>query len=235
MERNLNISDAADLIISAPFPVIMLDTCILLDIIRAPIENTNYCIRPARTIANNAYGPTPSIYIVASDQVLTEWDANHERVARSLESHINTLDRHLTQANQALTLSGLTSISHPTQLSSLGLHGSLKTISSQLLDNAIILQEDAECSLKASGRTRENRPPARKGGGLQDCYIIEHYIALCNQLQDVGFNKHLVFASSNTNDFCQKKPIMHDSLITEFPSNFQYATNLAWAEYLLNN
>ncbi|TGO03379.1 hypothetical protein PN36_07785 [Candidatus Thiomargarita nelsonii] len=86
---------------------------------------------------------------------------------------------------------------HPSSLPTI-----LRNIAQFILDNCIILNNQDNLKLRALDRVVFQKAPARKGGQIKDCIIVEEYLELAQQLHSSEFSCPLVFISSNTKDFC---------------------------------
>jgi hypothetical protein len=107
-----------------------------------------------------------------------------------------------------------------------GLIARLHELAADLLKNALHLVESDETNLRAHNRCRGRVPPARKGGGIEDCTIIEEYFGLCRLLQGLGFARKTVFCSSNTQDY-QAGAKLHELLAKDFENaNLKYKNTL---------
>jgi hypothetical protein len=105
------------------------------------------------------------------------------------------------------------------------LHG----LSRNLLNCAVVVEQDHECSNRAITRVIHNMPPSKKGGEAKDCTILEEYLAVARRLHDAGFQKRKVFCTSNTNDYCEGGAL-HPDLAAEFALiDFRFTSNLGWA------
>jgi hypothetical protein len=102
----ISISEAAKLIVTEPAPLVLLDTCALLDILRAPQrdEDPDIAIRAAVEVVARVSAPR-RIWAVGAGIIKIEWADNATTVSRSLQQHIRQLDhsvRRLKAAAQAL-------------------------------------------------------------------------------------------------------------------------------------
>jgi len=83
-------TELSEIIISAPAPVLFLDTCIILDIIRSPFRDnisTNE-ISASLELINKSQLNNPSVWLVTNQIVYTEWKENIETVKIELTEEI---------------------------------------------------------------------------------------------------------------------------------------------------
>ena len=230
------LADAAATISANPAPAVFLDTCTLLDIIRAPQrpEIKNEIIQAGLTLQQRATASPRQIWIVAAPFVPHEWNEHVSDTEARLEGHITKLDEAIVALQTAAGYMNLRAAGSPT-LASLGLPGGLRYLAQALLDAAIVLEQDTDCIVKARARIVLARPPAgARKAEFKDCEIIEHYLALCARLQHAGFSRRCVFVSSNKADYCDSTGRLHPVLLSDFNAvNLQYAGDFAWASALL--
>ncbi len=98
-----------------------------------------------------------------------------------------------------------------------------------LLNIGITVKTDDARKVLAWDRASQARPPSSRGKPeLNDCTIIEHYLAIAAQLADL--NVPQVFVSSNTTDYGGGKAQLLPSLQDEFDTvELKWCSNLAWA------
>ncbi len=153
--------------------------------------------------------------IVASSMIQNEWRLHEESVVNELDRHLASRDQDALAFHEACELVKVPLSFGRASYQSAGLAAKLRDLSADLPNNAIPLLQSEETKAKATDRTLDCVRPARKGGGLQDCIIIEEYLELCRQLQAGGFEKARIFCSSNTEDY-QEGRELHPALVTEF-------------------
>jgi len=196
--------DACALILGAPAPVLYLDTCIFLDIVRAPVrENiSSESASLAQELRTRSCTNPRSIWLVTSETVQTEWHDNIDEVKTDVERNIRKLEskrRHFLSAAQAVTGS---IYPHGQIESALNLLVQLEAASEALLDACVIVTPDDAHLVGAMNRVKSNRPPAKRGKAEpKDCEIYELFFSLCRDLRAGGMTEDFVFASSNINEF----------------------------------
>jgi len=221
------IAEAAQQLAAEGLPVLFIDTCILLDVIRAPQRQNPRCIRSAVELAEMQ--AQSSCRIVASSMIQNEWNDHERAVMNELDRHLASRDEDALAFHEACEFLDVAVSFGKAAYQAAGLVAKLRDLSADLLKNAMHLLPSDEAKSKAANRMLSRIRPARKGGGLQDCIIIEEYLELCRQLQARGFALARTFCSSNTKDY-QDGKVLHESLAKEFGTvGLVFTNELQWA------
>jgi hypothetical protein len=225
-----SIDEAVRQITASGAPVLFLDTCILLDIIRS----TERCLKNYTTSASELLRLTsnapPTCLLVASSIVFEEWAANVQRVTNETIRHLNKMEEQSSHFHTACQEMGVAVPFGRAGYAQVGLAEMLRNLSDQVLNKALRLDRDNEIWARALARVVDNLPPSRKGGEVKDCAIIEECLAVCGLLRAAGFTGKRVFCTSNTEDYCEAGGKPHPSLANEFTVNqLTFTTNLPWA------
>ena len=193
----LSVQDAVAKITEHPAPVIFLDTCVLLDIIRAPARNVASEVRAAMAIREASSKKPPTVHLVLGYPVRKEWADHYPSVILECERSVDTV---LAFAEIWSFLGTVRIPTIPSESSILPTE--LKNLSEQLLTTAIELDKDAEAFGLAIDRLIQAKLPAREGGrGVKDCLILEQSLGLTRALRAQRFTHPCIFASSNMSDF----------------------------------
>jgi hypothetical protein len=225
-----SIDEVAGQVATAGVPVLFLDTCILLDIIRSP----NRCLRnyamQAWELLRLASLTPPACLIVVSSYVPGEWNTNVEEVTEEVAKHFGKMKEHASHFHDACEVLGIAVGFGRADYAQPKLHERLRDLSKQLLDAAICLNRDAESRERAFHRVESKTAPSRKGGGLVDCAIIEECLTVCRGSRVAGFTRKCVFCTSNTADYCEVGGRLHPALDLEFIAcGLTFAKNLSGA------
>jgi len=228
------IVEAAEQLALDGLPVLFLDTCVLLDVIRTPLRRIPGCIQSAVTLVDlHAHS---RCRMVASSMIQNEWAAHEQSVVADLDRRVATHDQDALAFHEACELVNAPLLFGKPSYQPAGLATKLRDLAALLLRNAIHLLPSNETTVRASDRTTAGIRPAQKaGGGHKDCIIIEEYLEVCRLLQAAGFAKKKAFCSSNTKDY-QDGGKLHGTLAGEFDSVGLVFTNaLHWAVNELKN
>jgi hypothetical protein len=223
-----NVAAAAAQIKLAVAPVVFLDTCVLLDIVRAPLRNAAGNVEAATELLTGATRNPPTVYLVIACPTPTEWVAHIDEALQDCENAVNSVGA----VSACCTFVGLPTLG-PLPAGLATLPDRLKTLSRNLLDASILLDKDGDALSRALDRIINALKPARKGGqGAKDAAILEHAVSLVDALLVGGFVGRRVFVSSNTGDFATAKTTaIHPDIrpIFDPPRDIHYFVSLSAA------
>ena len=227
-----SIAAAVATIEANPAPMVYLDTCVLLDIIRAPLRNTAAAVQAASELMTGARRKPPTVYLVIGCPTPTEWNDHVEEAIADCTTAVTSVNA-VSEAWGFLGSAGIPLL----PLWAMPLPDRLKDLSENLHNAAILLDKDGDALSRAIERVITGEPPAKKGGkGAKNAVILEHAIGLTNALRANGFLQRCIFASSNTNDFAQPKTTaLHPIFAPLFaaPTSLDYAASITAAVALL--
>ncbi len=225
-----SIADTATRLAAAGVPVLFLDTCSILDVIRAPVRGLAGCIEAASELLAMATAAAPLCNLVVGSFVPTEWDDHDESVLNTLITHLDRMDEQANHFHSLCGHLGIALVFGRAQYAASGLAKCAHDLSRQLLHAAVALDAHHETMTRAYARVVTKRRPCRKGSELKDCTIFEECLELCRLLQKASFPQKLVFCSSNTEDYCEPKVIPHPDVDTDCAAvGLRFTTTLPWA------
>ena len=215
-----------------PAPVVFLDTCALLDVVRAPNRAAASDVAAAAELSIAAKKSPPTAYLVISCPTPVEWHDNVDEAVLDCTAAVNCVDA-VADAWSFLGVGGIPTL----PIHALPLADRLKDLSKELRDSAILLDKDADALSRAIERVINSQLPARRGGkARKDAVILEHAIGLTDALRGGGFAQTCVFVSSNTRDFATPgATTLHPLLQPDFdpPTDLQYAVSVSQAVAIL--
>lgn len=216
----------------SPAPVVFLDSCTLLDVVRAPLRNKASDVQVARLFLTSVQKTPKTVHLVIGSPTQTEWN---EHIAKTESECANAIDC----CNAVAAVCGYMGMPAPPPLPSGtgGLPAILRQLSADLLAAAVTMDHNASAMKRAINRIIASHLPARKGGtGAKDAVIVEHAVETTAQLRAAGFGQPCVFVSSNTKDFAAPSSTnLNPALLAAFtPINLLYATSLTHAEAILS-
>ncbi len=224
-----SIDDAVNALLAADRPVLFLDTCILLDIIRSTHRCLTKYAERASELSRLAAASPPSCTIVVSSIVPQEWNDNAQAVMEEALRHLRKMEEQSSHFHDACQALGISVATPRTRYGQSSLAEALRDLSRSLLDRAIRLDADAQSHVRAVARVVNRLPPALRRE-VKDSAIIEEYLAVCRGLQAAGFARKRVFCTSNTEDYCEAGNQLHSNLVVEFSAcSLFFTTNLPWA------
>lgn len=231
----ISYADACSAISCEPSAILYLDTCVFLDILRSPVrENIDSgSARFAQSLIGRSNSNPRSLWLLTSETVEIEWQENIDGVFEEVEREILKLEskrRHLLSAANAATSA---QYQHGQIESALDLAKKLKLLSKSLLDACVVVTPEDSHSLRAMTRVKQYLPPAKRGKAEpKDCEIYELFLGLCRELRMRSIDNDFVFSSSNTKEYGQENSGGIQPELTSVGA--KYASNLAWAEAVLN-
>jgi hypothetical protein len=233
MNSSVTIDEVQDRILAQPVPLLFLDTCALLDVVRVGLEresSPHRIIPAAEQVAAKAGSSPPELWLLSAAIFDVEWKDNLQGVLDSVVAHIARVDRSLVKlhaADRAISSSfpseragdpALPASAKPPQMAPLELPKRLAEVCERVLASMIRLSPDEQVLRAAHLRSMSGLKPADIGKREHpDCLIIETYFALCKSLRSRGFGARSAFVSSNKADFYgQGKPLRpHEDLAGE--------------------
>jgi hypothetical protein len=222
-----SIAAAEALLRAADLPVLFLDTCVLIDIIRATLRclGSNFVQRAIDLHGLLTTAP-PGCSLVVASIVQTEWNNNAPPTRDEVRRHLVKIQDQAQHFHEACASLGVGLGYGLPAYPAVNMHDRLFDLSAQLLGLAVRLDPDGGCATWAISRVLANLPPSRQGGEMKDCVIVEECLELTRQLRGNGFVRKCVFCTSNTNDYGPPDPILAADFIAV---NLTFTTNLPWA------
>lgn len=225
-----SIAEAVGSLVASDKPVLFLDTCVLLDIVRSTHRCLkDYAVRASELLTLLSDSP-PACTLILSSIVIQEWGHNASTVMEESSRHLQRMEEQSSHFHDACQALGLAAPVPRTLYGGSGLEKALRNLSESLIDRAVILDQDTDSRVRAFERVVNKIPPAMKKSEVKDCAIIEQYLAVCRGLQTAGFARNRVFCTSNTDDYCEAGGGLHSQLAIEFSGcALSFTKNLPWA------
>jgi hypothetical protein len=221
---------AEEMIVALGRPVLMLDTCVLLDIIRAPVRDDVASVKAAIRLLSRITANPASVLLVVTSMVMDEWARNSPSVRDEVLVTIHKLNAQMESVYETCVAADISRADAPPTFDGAFIVSHLQQIATKLISSAIILANDDDCKTNAYQRVITKVPPSRKGGQLPDCEIIEHYLTLSDRLRSAAVVPKRLFVSSNTKDYCEDGKL-HPELADQFSKvGLDFASNLSWGE-----
>ena len=229
----------ASQIVKADLPILLLDTCSILDIIRAPVRDRFHTrdIAAVYTLIGRAVKAPSTVSFVITKQVDREFRQNLKAVVDNTRSEISKASHEFSSILERMqALSSNTSIPNHVDLSSLGHPRIGQQLAQRVIQSSLILDDDNDDIVRAYHRVANAKPPATKAKqSVKDCHIIESYLRIADSLRSRGFSHNIVFITSNTKDYQQSHSHLHPELRSEFDSvRVEYAPNWSAARHELD-
>jgi hypothetical protein len=226
------IADIVNDITANPATVLFLDTCILLDIVRAPLRNKPDEVRFGRVFLDAVYKNPKSIHLLIPSPVTTEWNThilaieNECRTAVDACNAISAICGHLALPTVAVLPAAV-----------LTMPAALRQLSADLLAACVAIDHDADALNRAVNLIVAGTHPVKRpdNKGAKDAVILEHAVQTAAQLRGAGFTGNCLFVSSNTKDYAAPGSTnLHAQLAPSFNhANLGYAVSLTDAHAVL--
>jgi hypothetical protein len=219
-------------IIASPAPVLFLDTCVLLDIVRAPRRGKPIEVRVAEALRTAVTKAPKTIHLLVGSPTPTEW---RDHIVETEGECAEALDI-CNSVSEACGYAGLPTFA-PLPSGVPGLPARLRSLTEDLLTSAVTIDHNASALKRAVDRVISGAIPAKSGGkGAKDAVILEHAVEVTTRLRTAHFTQPCIFISSNTSDFAVSKTStnLHSNLVPVFiPIQLEYAISLENAETIL--
>lgn len=190
----ITIAQAVADLIAAPRPILFLDTCTLLDIIRAPLRDLTSGVRAG--VELRALQANGTVRLFVQDIVPGEWADNLAAARRDGEAGV----RAFTATWQIAADLGQPAPPLPV-LPPGTLIDELEQLSHDLLTAADTLDRDRDGMSWAIDRVAAKQKPSSAKGTVKDCHILGHAIRLSTLIAAAGYPRSRVLVSSNRSDF----------------------------------
>lgn len=215
-----SIDEAVAHIANCSAPVIMFDTCSLLDIVRFPKLG---CHNHRNILVAYMLGKVEvaNVHVIITRVVMDELNKHLDVIQSETSILLRDIDEQHKELHSAMkylpnAIMGMYPGGNAVSLGDLEIALKLRKIIDGVLNKAICLPNEKDVLTKASHRVVLNKAPSKKGGSGPDCVIIETYLAFVNKLREKEFNKEAYFLTSNKKDFCDAQKKIHSDLARDF-------------------
>jgi hypothetical protein len=217
----ITLVQAAANLLAAPRPVLFLDTCTLLDIVRAPLLDLTLAVRAA--VELRVLATAGAVQLFVQDIVPNEWAANLTAARRDGEAGV----RAFTATWQIAVDFGQPAPPLPV-LPPGTLIDELEQLSRDLLAVADVLDRDHAGMSRAIDRVAAKQKPSSAKGTVKDCHILGHALQLSTLLTTAGYDNSRVLTSSNRSDFAAPNAtVFHPDIASEAAvAELRYAVSL---------
>jgi hypothetical protein len=211
------IAEAVTILLANPRPVLCLDTCDFLDVVRSFEEDGNSQAASARRLIKTLDAEPHRVQLVITSLVRHEWGQNvaasMKRASGHLEETLERLARILASCEHVKIVAQRPA----TDYARLPLVQGLVDLAENLMSRAILLDREGSCIEMALSRVMDKRRPSHKGE-IKDSIHLEHYLELSRRLSQARYPQPLLFVSGNKADFWEGPPRIHRDLEIELQS-----------------
>jgi len=199
-------------------PVLYLDTCVFLDVITTGNRGEADLIGVNRTLLNILVTTPDRLHLVVTDLIVHEWAQRREVVEKEARTWLKETDRHIRQIHRAWEELSKPLPNRAPKYNDPGLTNDLTSLSKSLLDQAVVLKEDAACLTRALDRVKQKKWPSHEGQ-IKDSIHIEHFLEFSTRLTAAGHKSDRILVSTNKSDFWEDKNTAerpHEKLADDF-------------------
>ena len=232
----LSCDDLADQVIKADCPLLLLDTCVILDIVQAPIREQMgvHEIEAVHTVIERSVQAPSKVSLVIAKQVEDEFLELIDAIEKDTHTKLRKSQDHFSGILKRIE--ALFSTNHIPNIVDFPLSdfpAKCRQLAEQIVQTSTILAVHDDDVIKAYQRVKSAIPPAKKGKqSMKDCQITESYLRLSSVLCGAGFSHNIIFATSNSEDYQQGHNSLHPALRTEFEAvRLEYSPNWSAARH----
>jgi PIN domain len=231
-------AEVARRIIVAPAPVLLIDTCALLDLMRDPRRDTfsSDQVRAAHRLLGKVEERPRSLWLPIVRQVLLELDDNKQPVKIEAENAIKNLQETIERVQGLFAAHGIVTSAISPKLADSQFPETTATVVEKFVSSALHITTPRGAERSAFSRIAQNIAPSKKGKQAKDCLVFESYLMVAAHLREGGFGGSIVFLTTNKNDYSHmpNAAVPHPDLANDLAAlNISYAANLLMAERLL--
>lgn len=187
-------------IIALGAPVLCVDTCSLLDIVRDPTRDQSQLadFQAAMSLVGHTTGGT--LTVLLADQVQVEMNVHLEQVQKECADALLRWTQKIALVESIVSVLGSPPSINTAPL--LGHEVRARVQLDALLLAALPAPQSAAIAGRAVARTNRAHTPSGKGkDSTKDCVVIETYLEAMGRLRAAGLTSKCVFLSSNTKDY----------------------------------
>lgn len=231
MPTQQSINDIASDIARMKIPAMVIDTCVSFDVIRCVWrENPRVVAITQQFIDAQQQG---ELLLYAHSAIEKEELRNRVECEGEARKKARDVDQAMEQYRQVALYLG-TPYPHAGGHSHESLIPSLVTLHDQLLAACVHIGAEDRIKLAAHARGSDNRRPARKGGGANDCVMFEEFRAIAHAVPAAD---PLVLFTTNPDDFRDKSKgatVIHQEITDDLAgTKAQLCFNWDWAARLV--
>lgn len=217
----------------AGVPVLCIDTCSILDVMRDPTRETAKPHDRQAAIDLLAAAESGRLICLMAEQVAIEFSDHDQPVQDEAERNLKRVREQVERINNLSAVFGAPGIVDFTHLDD---HvGRARAVVGRWLAKLDKVMPSPLAPAKAFARVNAGIAPARRGKeSSKDCLVYETYLESVSALRGAGVTTPIVFLSSNTNEYLTESKVLNPDIATEFGAiNLGYAPNMSAAKYAL--
>jgi hypothetical protein len=222
-------------IVAADLPVLCIDTCSILDIMRDPTREAAKPHDRQAAIDLVAVAEAGKLACLMAEQVAIEFADHDLPIQEEAMRNLDRLRDQIERVNKVSAVYGAPGIVNLTHLDDHVLRA--REVVGRWLAQFQKITPDPSVSAKAFARMNACVAPAEKGKeSSKDCLVYETYLETMRSLRRAGLMRPLVFLSSNTRDYLTEGRKLKSEIAAEFAAlDVTYASNMSAAKYALGS
>lgn len=213
------VTDVAASIVAAGAPLLFIDTCSLLDIVRGQRDafTRDQAMAVVKIIDLIEAG---KLSLVLPEQITNELTDNFQEVQKDGTKSISALNDRVRQMHEIMMAFGGTgpaiALPNPTDYTTLA-----DAIVARFLAKSIITDTTTTATHRAAQRVITATAPAASGKqSYKDCLVLESCLEALSAVRSLGFSAGAYFLSSNIAEYGDAaKKTLHPQLVTEFAAH----------------
>jgi len=225
----MNVSSFA----SQTSPILCVDTCSLLDIMRDPTRDTARAHERQAAIDLVELAEVGKLTCLIAEQVKTEFCDHDQSIQNEAKNKLTNLSDQVRRVSDIIAIFGSSQTVDLTHFDDHVLKA--RAVVQRWLDQLQPVKPGHDTHSKAFARLNANKAPAKRGkDSSKDCLVHETYLEVITKNRAAGSVSKIVFVSSNTADYCENRSVLKSEIATEFSAlSIEYAPNMAAAKYAL--
>ena len=185
---------------NAAAPVLCVDTCAVLDLMRDPTRETALPHVRQAGFDLIQIAEQGGLSILCAEQVTLEFAENVDAVHEEARQSLKKLRENLSRIDALAAIYGAQGAAVIDHLDDHMLRA--KALVDRWLTRATTVRPPDEILSKALARVNAARAPAKKGKeSFKDCVVFETYLDAAQRLRAAGFRSSIVFVSSNPREY----------------------------------
>jgi hypothetical protein len=220
-------------IATASVPVLCIDTCSILDIMRDPTRDTVKPHDHQAAIDLVAAAEAGRLICLVAEQVAHEFASYDRPIQDEAEGNLRKLLNRIERVNRLSTVHGAPRAVEIAHL--FDFVARTRAVVGRLLAVLDKLPTEPLVTVRAFARVNACIAPAKRGkDSTKDCLICETYLEAATALRRDGVTAPIVFLSSNTKDYTTESGDLVPDLDAEFGRlGLTYARSMSQAKFVL--
>jgi hypothetical protein len=223
----------ANAIVSARVPVLCIDTCSILDVMRDPTRETARPDDRQAAIQLVTAAEANDLICLIAEQVAIEFADHDLPIQDEAKRNLKKLQKQVERINKLSAVYGAPGVVNMAHLDDHVVRA--RNVVGRWLAQLDNVKPSSLVPNKAFARMNAGLAPARRGKeSSKDCLVYLTYLEAVTALRDAGVKAPIVFLSSNTNEYLTERKRLKPEIAGEFGKiNLEYASNMSMAKNLL--